>query len=222
MAQQTVNAFGTVIGGADVYDTNAGQEQQLTLNNRGDLRVAQSLPPLSELVRLGKVWACVIPSGSAFTHVAALPTTRAELVLLNNGSDSDPCLVILSTFHLGITSMAAAGSFSLIAQTINNHAAVTDDATALITSRSGQLTYSGKAQRDVGITTAVANKWELLATSIAGGSATAQIGLGTYADMQGGWIIRPGDALAVNAVASVAAGTGIIGVTWAEVLLTLG
>lgn len=188
-------------------------------NDRGELLVAQSLPPKTELVRLGQTWETRIASGSAFTHVAALPTTRAELALYNGEPSGGKSYVIDSVWHLGITSMAAAGSVALIAQIAPGVAALTDDTAQLITGRTGKVTYGGYAKRAVAVTTMTANRWSLLQSSNSGGGATAQIGLATFADVFGAWILRPGDTFGVNVVAGTAAGTAVMGIVWHEVQL---
>lgn len=189
------------------------------MNNRGDVCVALSLPPKAELVRLGNTWDVRIASGSAFTHVAALPTTRYELALYNG--DPTKSYVIDQVYHLSVSSMAAAGSIAIIGQVVSGIAALSDDTAQLITGRSGR-TYGGNAKRAVAGTTMVANKWSLLATSNSGGGATAQIGLGSLAEINGGIILKPGDTFGVNVVAGTAAGTAIMGIVWHEVNLQLG
>ena len=213
--------YATVVG-TDVPGYGASIDARMTQNRRGETRVAVGLPLKSEIVRLGQTWTARIASASAFTHVAALPTTRAELALYNGEPGSGKCYIIDSVWHLAISSMAAAGSVALIAQISPAVAALTDDAAQLITGRTGKLNYGGYAKRAVAVTTMVANRWELLQSSNAGGSATAQIGLATYADVYGGWILRPGDTFGVNVVAGTAAGTAIMGITWHEVQLDIG
>lgn len=197
-------------------------DQRLSLLNGGELTVAFGLPPKSELVRQGQTYETRIASGSAFTHVAALPTTRAELALYNGESAPGKCYVIDAVWHLAITSMAAAGSIAIIAQLVSGVAALTDDPLQLITNRNGNPNYGGRAKRAVAVTTMVANKWSLLQSSNNGGAATAQIGLASYAECYGGWILKPGDTFGVNVVAGTAAGTAVMGICWHEVQLNLG
>lgn len=169
----------------------------------------------TELARIGGLNCVRIASGSAFTNVAALPTTRAELVLYNGEPTGGACYVIDSVWYLGVTSMAAAGSVAIISQIVTQPAAPTDNSSQLITNNRG-TTYAGRALRAIAQTSAIANKWELLATSQSGGAATAQIGLSAFADCGGRFVIRPGDMFAVNVVAGTAAGTAIMGITWSE------
>lgn len=171
--------------------------------------------PKTEFARIGALNCVRIASGNAFTHVAAFPTTRAELVLYNGEAAGGNCYVVDSVWHLGITTMAAAGSVAVIAQIVSAPAAPSDDTAQLITSNRG-TTYAGKAKRAVAQTSAVANKWELLQSSNSGGAATAQIGLASFAECWGKFVIKPGDMFAVNVVAGTAAGTAIMGISWAE------
>jgi hypothetical protein len=185
----------------------------------GDWLIANSLPTKTEMSRQGQLWDVRIASASAFTHVAALPTTRAELLLYNGEPTSGGKVYVIDTiWSLAISSMAAAGSVALIAQFAPGIAAPTDDTAQLITGRSGK-TYGANAKRAVAQTTMTANKWTLLAMSQSGGSATAQIGLAALADVYGSYILRPGDTLGVNLVAGTAAGTSIMGISWYEVQL---
>lgn len=178
------------------------------------------LLPKTEFARMGGLNCVRIASANAFTNVAALPTTRAELVLYNAEPTGGACYVIDSVWYLGISSMAAAGSVAIIAQIVVAPSAPTDNTAQLITSNRG-TTYAGRAVRAIAQTSAVANKWELLQTSQNGGSATAQIGLASFAECWGKFVIRPGDMFAVNAVAGTAAGTAIMGISWAETGVTV-
>src|SRR5262245_35872557 len=60
------------------------EENQLAANNRGDLLIAQGLPELTELVRLGESWQ--IKTATAFAALTTEPTTTAALSLHNNGN----------------------------------------------------------------------------------------------------------------------------------------
>lgn len=57
------------------------EDEQLILNNRGDLSVAQGLPALTELVRLGGSFQVALATGLA--AATALPTTTGGLSLWN-------------------------------------------------------------------------------------------------------------------------------------------
>lgn len=218
--------IGTYISGW-VRSTSAsnygdGSEALAAVNNRGDLCVAQSLSPYAEGVRLGDTWQVGHATGSAFTNVATMPTTRAELVLYNG----EPALggksyVIESAAFVSLTSITAAASVSLIGQLVGSGTAPTDDTAQLITSMSGRPTYGGRARRAVANTAfALANKWQVLAS--AGPSGTASIGFGVRAQIDGQIIIPPGGVFCLNAIVGTATGTSLIQVTWSERQLVLG
>ena len=57
------------------------EDEQLIINMRGDLAVAQSLPELAELVRLGNSWQVAATTGIA--ALTALPTTTSGISLVN-------------------------------------------------------------------------------------------------------------------------------------------
>jgi hypothetical protein len=179
------------------------------MNPRGDLCVAQALPPKSELARMqsGR-WGVAIATASAFAPVAAWPTTLGNIVLYNGEPGGGKSYLIDTVWAVSITSLAAASSFSLLAQVSNvGVAAPTDDTAQLITSLTGSGAYGGRAKRAVANTAfALTNKWDVL--EVAGGLATTTtIGAGVKAEVYGGIILPPAACLAVNVVASTAAGT---------------
>jgi hypothetical protein len=156
----------------------------------------------------------MIPTGSAFTNVAAMPTTRAELLLYNGEGANGKSYLIDQISFLSLTSVTAAAGVTLVYQV--NGSTVTDDTAVLINSPLG-LAYQGRAQRDLALTTMVANKWTAIAASGAG--AAASIGLGVVAEVGGGIILPPGSCLGVNAVVGTATGTSLMGISWVEVQL---
>lgn len=224
MAQTTSDAYGFVVGANDAFNAPAGGNQVITLNGRGDQRVAQSLPPKAELARMGVGWDVAIATGSAFTYVAAWPTTRAELVLFNNESAGGKSYIIDSVWLYNVTSMGAAQPITIIAQNVPVVATKpTDDTAQLISSMSGKPSYTGAARRAVANTAAgqTTNLWRVLATSLVP-SPTTNLGAAVYAEVFGKYIVPPQGVFAVNAVAGTAVGTAIMGISWYEVQLTLG
>jgi hypothetical protein len=195
----------------------ADGEAKTQITQRGDLLVAQALPPKTDLTRLGGTYSVQIATASAFTYVAAWPTTRAEIVLYNGESAGGKSYVIESAWMVSVSSTAAAASLALLAQLAPTITAPTDDATQLIVSRSGKTSYAGRAKRAVAVTTMTANKWELIGHTPSGPAAS--IGTGVFVEMGGGWIVPPGGTIGFAGVAGTAAGTAIIGCTWSEVLL---
>lgn len=203
---------------ASIPDYGAGATSQIAINDRGELLVAQALPPKAEIARLGRTWSCTIPTGSAYTNVADMPTTRAELALYNGYATTGPTLVIDSVWFISLTSVTAAAGVTLIYQVAGAAAALTDNTAILINSPVG-LTYGGLAKRALAVTTMTANKWAALASAPAG--AAASIGLGVVAQVDGAIQVRPGATLGLNAVIGTATGTSLIGVAWHEVQLPI-
>jgi hypothetical protein len=197
-----------------------GDEKVPAMNTRGELLVSQGLPAKAELVRLGRTITRTLPTGSAFTHVAAWPTTRAELVIQNGEAAGGKSYVFDSAWAANAaTSIAAASAYTLLGQVVNSHAtAATDAATILTTNRAGYGGYTSLSKCAAANTTyGIASKWEVLASAPAGGAAS--IGLAVYADLDGGIILPPGALLLLNLITGTATGTAIIGATWHEVQL---
>jgi hypothetical protein len=196
------------------------------LNNRGEQLMVEAMPLKTELTRLGNTFSVAIATGNAFTYVNGWPTTRAELVLYNGEPSGGKSYVIDSAFMADISSAAVAQSKALLAQLVAAATAPTDDTAQLITSRSGRALYGaaypGRAKRALANTAAgqIANRWEVIGATTTPNAAT--IGASLYVDLFGGWIVPPGAALALAGLASTAAGTAIIGVTWHELQLALG
>jgi hypothetical protein len=192
------------------------------INNRGELLVAPAVSPMAECVRQGRTWQCSIPTGSAFTHVAAWPTTRAELLLYNGEPSGGRSYVIESAWAANVaTSIAAASAYTLLGQVVASGATPTDNTACLITSRAGKGAYTGLAKKAIANTSyGIASQWEVLAAAPAGPAAS--IGLAVIADIKGGIILPPGSLLLLNLIVGTATGTACIGVVWSEVQLSLG
>src|ERR1051326_3059598 len=196
-------------------ETYGSGQSQVDQNPRGDLCIAPALLPKTELTRLANSWYTVIPTGSAFTNVAGMPTTRAELAIYNNNTDTT-CLVIDQIWFTSLTSITAAANIAIIAQ-VAQVAALTDNTAVLISSPLGK-TYSGNVQRALAVTTMTANKWSILGAGTTGG-ATATIGSGAVAEVGGSIIVKPGFTPGVNAVVGSAHGPSLMGILWHEVKL---
>lgn len=226
MPDNSVLAYGTVVGGTEVYNGPAGSQLSLTTNNRGHQRVVQSLPPLTDLVRLGNSYQAAIATANAFTYVAALPTTRAELVLYNNAGAGGVSVVIDSAWMYNVSSQAAANPITLVVQNCAPGlvAAPTDGTTTIVqtslSKRNAALTRQGACLFALANTAfALANHWDVVASTA--NAATATLGLSVIADLRGGYVVAPGGAFCLAGVAGTAAGTAVIGVKYHEVLLDL-
>ena len=223
MANSTVNIYGTTRSGSENYNNTHGQEVQACFNSRGDLLVAQALPLQSEMARMGTVWTCRMATGSAFTYVNAWPTTRAELVLYNGEPVGGKSFIILRSFMGGIATMGAAQFFTLLGQLVPAVATVpAHDTAQLITSHNGKASYGGMGRVAVANTAAgqTTNLWDVLASANA--PMTTSVGASLTAELTGYYIIPPKGVFAMAGLSGTAAGTAIIGVTWAEVQLQLG
>jgi hypothetical protein len=226
MAQSTVNPYGFAVGAVEPFNASAGTDQAFAVNPRGDQRVAASLPPYAELVRMGCTWTMRTATASAFNAVAALPTTLGAAILYNGEASGGKSYVIHSIFCTTIVTAAAATQYSLICQVLPSllgaATAPTHSATTtLLTSRSGKASYTGLAKRAVGVTTFFTDGWEVVGTQ--GGLAAANVGGGVFADVGGSIIIPPAGALGLNVVAGTVNTAGmIVGCTWSEVQLILG
>lgn len=199
------------------------EDEQIHLNNRGDQVVAQGLPERSELVRMGASWGAQIPTASAFTFVAAWPTTRAELVLCNAEDKGGKTYIIDRVWMTNITSMAAAQPASMLGQVVPsalNITAAADNALVLRQSLSGKVTnYAGRATLALANTAfAIANRWTILGSGILA-PMTTNLGASVEANVYGRYLIPPGAAFCVAGLAGTAAGTALIGVEWHEALL---
>ncbi len=208
-----------------VRDLVSGQEAIPSMNHRGEQIITQGLPERSELTRLGASWGAQIPTGSAFTFVAAWPTTRAELVLSNAEAIGGKTYIIDRVWMVNITSQAAAQHFSILAQlnpAANQIAAGTDNTAILRHSLSGKAaTYQGNARLLVANTAfALTNKWFTLATSVAS-AMTTNLGGCVEANVYGRYLVPPGAQFCVAGLAGTAAGTAICGIEWHEVQLTV-
>ena len=197
------------------------QEVVPQVNDRGELLTSIALPPKAELVRLGRTITRTIPTGSAFTHVAAWPTTRAELVVQNGEAAGGKSYVFDSAWAVNCaTSISAASAYTLLGQVVNTGSAVTDNAAVLTTNRAGHGNYTSLSKCAVANTSyGVASKWEVLAAAPAGPAAS--IGLAVYAELFGGIVLPPGAILLLNLIAGTATGTAIIGATWHELQLPI-
>ena len=213
MPSPSYDANGFVRGGNDGFNLGSGSEMPMNLNNRGDLLVAFGLPQRADLIRQGLTWTCRIATGSAFTYVAAWPTTRAELILYNGEQSGGKSYVIDSAWMYGITSMAAAQPMTLVGQLGIVATAPTNDAAQLISGNNGKSLYSGSGRVAVANTTGgcLTNRWDVLACTNA--PMTTNLGLAVMADLWGKYIVPPGWVFGLSGIAGTAAGTAIIGVT---------
>jgi hypothetical protein len=201
----------------------ANPTTQVQQNTRGDLCVAQGLLPKVDLTRLGNSWQASIPTGSAFTTVAAWPTTRAELILSNANPAGGKSFVIDQIWAATIVTETAASQMTLLAQMSGAGlvAVAANNTAVLVTSLSGKAgVYGGAASLALANTAfMIASKWQVVGVSPLGG-ASVSVGQAALAEMQGGYIVQPQSTLGVNLVVGTAvASAGLMGISWHEVQL---
>lgn len=190
------------------------------VNERGEGLVAQALPERSELVRQGNSWGAQIPTASAFTFVAAWPTTRAELVLCNGEQAGGKTYIIDRVWLANITSQAAAQPYSLLGQLAPASlgiAAAADNANVLRQNLGGKVgKYNGNARLALANTAfALANQWFILGDAVLA-PMTTNLGGSLEANVFGRYLVPPGAAFCLAGLAGTAAGTAICGVEWHE------
>ena len=84
------NEFYGQVRGTSLAPNLGEGDQRAALGSGGEWLTVPGLPPKTELVRLGGSDTCRLATGTAFTFVAAWPTTRAELVLYNGEAETTP------------------------------------------------------------------------------------------------------------------------------------
>lgn len=220
-----VNIYGQIRGAIRQYFISAQQNVQPVLGDGGEQIVNQGLPERSELVKLGNSWGVAIPTASAFTFVAAWPTTRAELVIFNGEDDGAKTYVIDRAWMVNITSMAAAQPLALLGQVVPAALAIAqaaDNAAIIRTHLSGKLSnYNGRGTFALANTAfALANKWTTLGSGLTA-PMTTNLGCSIEANVLGRYLIPPGGAFCLAGLAGTAAGTAIIGCEFHEVQLNL-
>lgn len=210
------------------YSETGAPGQLGAVNNRGDMLIAQALPPRGETVRMGNSYGAQIPTGSAFTFVNAWPTTRAELVLYNGEAAAGKWYLINRIWMANITSQAAAQPFSILGQIVPNTPALvapTDNAAILMQCLSGNRVV-GRAASLAKLALAntaftVTNQWFILG-SAAVSPMTTNLGNSVEVHVDGGIQVPPGGVFGIAGLAGTAAGTAIAGIEWDEVILKAG
>ncbi len=220
MANSTVNIYGYTKGGAEVFNTPTGGEQQGVFNNRGDLLVANSLTERAELVRLGNSWGACIKDANQFTLLITIPTTLADLSLQNGEASNGKSYIIERVWITAKTSLAAANYLTIMAQLVpSGTALVADSANKLVWSLSGRASYTGKAQIALASTATgcIADRWFRLG----GLSLPTSTTIGAAYDVPcfGRYVVPPGASFNLTAQEAVSGGAATLGIEWHEVQL---
>jgi hypothetical protein len=195
---------------------------RLAVNNRGEMPVAQGLPPSAELVRLGGSF-----YGKQGTSVVALtttlvPTTVAAATLFNGEPTGGKSYIVTAAGMITDVSAGAASSFTCYATTSIlplTTAPATTDVGPIRGLLAGKV-YGGKANIAKTVTV-TDNGWIPVGPTIET-ALTATIGRSPGGALAEPIIIPPGFllALAVNAVNTTVSGKCYF--IWHEVQLDLG
>lgn len=193
---------------------SAGQAQA-HVNSRGDSLVALGLPPLAEVVRMGESYGVV--QASAVAPVVALPTATAQVSLWNGEPDGGKSYVIDSVFATVVVSAGAATGIGLAGMLNKGRvSAMTADLTPF--GLAGHA-YAGKGKVDLAATV-VDDGWHPIGNSVVG--PASQIGLNVDVKVNGLYIVPPGGAFSIAALANtVTTITVKMGIRWHEVQLDL-
>lgn len=144
------------------------EEEQFHLNSRGDQIMAQGLPPLTELVRLGDSW--WVPTTTAFAALTTEPTTVAGLSLYNAEPSNGKCYAIDSVFLWERVADATQENYTALFAMLNTRTSAAPSAGTLLTaatvikSLSGRPSYAGSAQVRAGATV-VNDGWQSIGNS---------------------------------------------------------
>jgi hypothetical protein len=194
------------------------EDEQLHLNTRGDQIMAQGLPELTELVRLGDSWGIVSAATAALT---AFPTTTAGHSLFNNEPATGKCIAIDSFGCVEVvTDATQQNSLALFAMnsTVGSVAAPTD--AALTRSSMVGKIYGGRA-RTVAGGTVVDNGWQPHGPSTPGATAFAgAVWRVTEAAARGLYLVQPGGQFNIAVAKTVGTASQIrYFIRWHEVQL---
>lgn len=184
------------------------EDQQIEVNPRGDLIVAQGLPELTELVRLGQSWQIASTTGQA--ALTALPTTVAGLTIINGEPATGYSLAIDSFGSWEAVVDATQTDVTALFAMLNKQG---DTAPSGGTAESGFTSLSGRKAIDTAITalrgaTVVNNNWfphsfggsPQMASAVAGANWKVN-----EAQARGLYFVRPGSAFSIQAVKAAAA-----------------
>ncbi len=183
---------------------------------------AQGNPPYTEITRQGNGWN--VQTATAFTPVAAVPTTTAALEIFNNtAGNSSITLVIDSIFAFQLLSTAAVQTYGTWAMVTTQKAAPSNTALDIF-SQSGRPKYTTTAASRVISainTTVVANGWRPYGPVAPFSLAAATPGSSFVGEVSGRLLVPPGCSLAVTVAGSVATASSFqVGVSWYELSLT--
>ncbi len=157
-------------------------------------------------------------SSTGVTPVAAAPTTAAHFLLWNG--DPLKSYYVTSLSCSTTASAAATENLQLFAHlSVAGLAVIPTGGTAALGPKplGGGPAQGSLAQIVTAATIVNDGIWHVVGPSQNAGAATATIALGTWANVNGLYVIRPGGLLSLAVVTSTAAGTAKCYATWVEV-----
>lgn len=202
------------------------QNQQLEVNQRGELLIAAGLPEIAELIRQGRSWQAYLSTGVA--ALTALPTTTAGFSLYNGEAMGSGCVYIIEAFGSSenVVDVTQADTTALFAMNnkVTGSGVTKPTAVAMTgpTSLSGRSNYDGKAIVASGLTVTNdgwfphgAEAQAPLAPAVAG--AVWKV---NEAKVRGLYFVPPGGMFSTQAVkVAAAAAQQFHFVRWHEVVL---
>lgn len=156
---------------------------------------------------------------TAIAPVAALPTTAAHFSLYNAEKAGGKSYIISTVGFTPVTSAAAALVQQLLAH--NSVAAVSAMAGTGGTAARGPKALDGlppTSAASVASAVTIVNDgiWHPVGLSVNGGAATATIAMGSWANVNGIYVVPPGGLFSLAVLCNAVAGTNQIFVTWSE------
>jgi hypothetical protein len=177
------------VRGLQVIDAPENREdEQLQINSFGDEMMAQALPDLAEIVRLGNSWQVM---SAVYTALTAVPTTAAIFTIWNGEPGGGKSYVIDSVAVVKVVAdTTQVDSTSAFYQLVRPPVAPVSDAGIEIQSLSGRKFYDGKARTVNGGVT-FANRWEMGGTSPHPATALAGTGWQVFEEKMNGRFVVP-------------------------------
>ena len=198
-----------------------GQEASFALSEHGALLVQQALPPMTELVRLGKTY-----YGKGTTTTATLnqtiPTTTAAATLYNGNSAGGASYLV---HGVGFWTDVSGGAANLLTIYVEPSIVAlatlpaTSDTPVIRNCRFGAGVYGGSA--GISHTVTVTDNGWLPIFTMDTAALTANKGIGTFIPLNGLFVVAPGYYLAAAACGTAATAEVGYYFVWSEVQLNL-
>lgn len=209
------------VRGADpgTYPENR-DEEQLHINNLGDLILSRAVLPLVETVRQGETWQVLFGAGTALTGV---PSTSGLGTVWNGEPGNGKYFVIDSVqCFRPIIDVTTVDMATLWAQISRPPVATPTDAALAIRSLSGRYSYGGRARTISSLGTTLSNRWEVIGQMGSVAAIAGSAWVSADIDVLGKFIVPPGGAFSLHASEVTATASGIrFAVRWHEVLTPL-